>query len=83
MAVIFDTNALSAFADGDEKLLRALENEHELALPPIVLGEYSSASISRDCVLPTKPGSKRTFRSSFSFRWFEKPLSATLRSGMS
>ena len=32
MAVIFDTNALSAFADGDEKLLRTLENEHELAL---------------------------------------------------
>jgi tRNA(fMet)-specific endonuclease VapC len=40
VAVIFDTNALSAFADGDEELLRALENEHELALPPIVLGEY-------------------------------------------
>jgi len=40
VAVIFDTNALSAFADGDEKLLRALENEHELALPAIVLGEY-------------------------------------------
>lgn len=40
MAVILDTNALSAFADGDEKLLRAIENEPELGLPTIVLGEY-------------------------------------------
>ncbi len=40
MALILDTNALSAFADGDEKLLRAIENEAELALPVIVLGEY-------------------------------------------
>jgi tRNA(fMet)-specific endonuclease VapC len=30
----------SGFADGDEKLLKAVENEHELALPAIVLGEY-------------------------------------------
>ncbi len=40
MAVILDTNALSAFADGDEKLLLALERETELAIPVIVLGEY-------------------------------------------
>jgi tRNA(fMet)-specific endonuclease VapC len=40
VAVIFDTNALSAFADGDEKLLRAVENEDELTLPTIVLSEY-------------------------------------------
>ncbi len=40
MAVILDTNALSAFADGDETLLRAIGNERELALPAIVLGEY-------------------------------------------
>ena len=40
MAVILDTNALSAFADGDEKLVRAIEEETELALPAIVLGEY-------------------------------------------
>ena len=40
MALILDTNALSSFADGDEKLLRAIENEAELALPVIVLGEY-------------------------------------------
>lgn len=40
MALIFDTNALSAFADGDQKLLRVIENETELALPVIVLGEY-------------------------------------------
>jgi predicted nucleic acid-binding protein len=40
VAVILDTNALSAFADGDEKLLLALEGETELAIPVIVLGEY-------------------------------------------
>ena len=40
MALILDTNALSAFADGDEKLLLALESETELAIPVIVLGEY-------------------------------------------
>ena len=40
MAVILDTSALSAFAEGDGKLLRALENEPELSLPAIVLGEY-------------------------------------------
>ena len=40
MAIILDTNALSAFADGDQKLLQALENDSELALPTVVLGEY-------------------------------------------
>jgi tRNA(fMet)-specific endonuclease VapC len=40
VAVILDTNALSAFAEGDEKLLRVLVNETELALPVIALGEY-------------------------------------------
>jgi len=40
VAVILDTNALSAFADGDEKLLLALDGETELAIPVIVLGEY-------------------------------------------
>jgi tRNA(fMet)-specific endonuclease VapC len=40
MAVMFDTNALSAFVDGDEKLIRALEKETDLALPVIVVGEY-------------------------------------------
>lgn len=38
--MILDTNALSAFADGDQKLLRVIENEPGLALPVIVLGEY-------------------------------------------
>lgn len=40
MALILDTNALSAFVDGDEKLLHAIESEPELAIPTIVLGEY-------------------------------------------
>ena len=38
--MILDTNALSAFADGDEKLLRVLGGRTDLALPVIVLGEY-------------------------------------------
>ena len=38
--MILDTNALSAFADGDAKLLPVIENEAGLALPVIVLGEY-------------------------------------------
>lgn len=40
MAVILDTNALSAFVDGDNKLLKIIERQAELALPVIVLGEY-------------------------------------------
>jgi tRNA(fMet)-specific endonuclease VapC len=40
VALLLDTNALSAFADGDEKLLRAVEKESELALPVIVVAEY-------------------------------------------
>jgi tRNA(fMet)-specific endonuclease VapC len=40
VALILDTNALSAFADGDEGLLRAIEREAELAIPTIALGEY-------------------------------------------
>ena len=40
MAVILDTNALSAFVNGDEKLLLAVKNEPEIAIPSIVLGEY-------------------------------------------
>lgn len=40
MALILDTNAVSAFVDGDERLLRAIEGEFELAIPTIVLGEY-------------------------------------------
>src|SRR5579872_27098 len=40
MAVIWDTNALSAFADGQPSFRRAIESEADLALPVIVLGEY-------------------------------------------
>ncbi|HEY1240737.1 MAG TPA: type II toxin-antitoxin system VapC family toxin [Bryobacteraceae bacterium] len=40
MAIILDTNALSAFADGQASLRDALESEIDLALPVIVLGEY-------------------------------------------
>ena len=38
--MILDTSALSAFADGDDKLLARLETTPELHLPVIVLGEY-------------------------------------------
>lgn len=40
MALIFDTNALSAFIDGDARLRTAISAEDELALPSIALGEY-------------------------------------------
>lgn len=40
MAVILDTNAFSAFVDGDEKLAKVLSIESELALPIVVLGEF-------------------------------------------
>jgi tRNA(fMet)-specific endonuclease VapC len=40
VALILDTNALSALADGDEPLLGALGGPYELAVPVIVLGEY-------------------------------------------
>ena len=39
MALILDTNALSAFVDGNEDILGAL-GQDELAVPAIVLGEY-------------------------------------------
>ena len=38
--MILDTNALSAFAEGDTKLQKLLEPATELYLPSIVLGEY-------------------------------------------
>jgi predicted nucleic acid-binding protein len=40
MALILDTNALSALADGDDALRRAIGAEPDLALPVIALGEY-------------------------------------------
>ena len=40
MALIFDTNALSAFADGSEAFLRVIEDVDDPALPVIALGEY-------------------------------------------
>lgn len=40
MALILDTNALSAFADGDRALGNIIEDEMDLALPAVVLGEY-------------------------------------------
>ena len=40
MALILDTSALSALGDGDEGFLRLRENEPQLAIPAIVLGEY-------------------------------------------
>ena len=37
---MLDTNALSAFADGDMALRRAIGDEADLAIPVVVLGEY-------------------------------------------
>jgi predicted nucleic acid-binding protein len=38
--VILDTNALSAFVDGDGSLAQALSRASHLAIPVIVLGEF-------------------------------------------
>jgi tRNA(fMet)-specific endonuclease VapC len=38
--VILDTNALSAFVDGDRALGARLSDEEHLAIPVIVLGEF-------------------------------------------
>jgi tRNA(fMet)-specific endonuclease VapC len=38
--VILDTNALSAFVDGEPAVGRALRSEERAAIPVIVLGEY-------------------------------------------
>jgi tRNA(fMet)-specific endonuclease VapC len=40
MALILDTNALSAFADGETALRKVIAAEPYLALPAVVLGEY-------------------------------------------
>jgi predicted nucleic acid-binding protein len=41
VTLILDTNALLAFLAGDQKLLRAIESEAELAIPTIVLFLFS------------------------------------------
>lgn len=38
--MILDTNALSAFADGDRNLLVKLPSDRAWALPVVVIGEY-------------------------------------------
>src|ERR1051326_1266714 len=38
--MILDTNALSAFVEGNRQLLVIIEHQAHLALPVIVLGEY-------------------------------------------
>jgi tRNA(fMet)-specific endonuclease VapC len=38
--LILDTNALSAFADGDEEIAKTLAVQRSVAIPVIVLGEF-------------------------------------------
>ncbi len=40
MALMLDTNALSALADGEPALRRTLADEPDLAVPVVALGEY-------------------------------------------
>ncbi len=40
MALILDTNALSAVADGEASAMKIVERAERLAIPVIVLGEY-------------------------------------------
>lgn len=43
MALILDTNALSAVADGEASAIEIVERAERLAVPVIVLGEYRLA----------------------------------------
>jgi len=61
MALILDTNALSAFVDGDSRLYGIIQAEPALAIPTVALGEY----------LFGIRGSR--YRSSYE-RWLEKHL---------
>ena len=55
--MILDTNALSATAEGDPAILRALSRADELLLPAIVLGEYRyGIAQSRHRVLEVSEG---------------------------
>jgi predicted nucleic acid-binding protein len=40
MGLILDTKALSALAEGDAALPKAISSEADLAVPAFVLGEY-------------------------------------------
>jgi predicted nucleic acid-binding protein len=40
LALILDTNALSAFVEGDRGLLAVIQHRFELAVPVAALGEY-------------------------------------------
>jgi tRNA(fMet)-specific endonuclease VapC len=40
LALILDTNALSAFVEGDRGLLAVIQHRFELAVPVVALGEY-------------------------------------------
>lgn len=40
MALVLDTNALSALVEGDAALDRVITGENKLAIPVVVLGEY-------------------------------------------
>ena len=51
MEVILDTNALSAWLDGDSGIGKVLEKASQLLLSPIVLGEYRfGIKASRHCL---------------------------------
>lgn len=60
MALILDTNALSAFADGDPGLRREIGQETDLALPAVVLGEYMFGIANRGTASGMKSGCEFT-----------------------
>ena len=60
-SVILDTNALSAFVDGDAGVREALRREARAAIPVIVLANSATASRSRGTAQPTKRGWKPSF----------------------
>ena len=54
MALILDTNALSAFADGDPALRRAIEREADLAVPALRI----PGAVAPLMPTPSAPGGK-------------------------
>jgi len=54
MEVVVDTNALSAWLDGDAGIAKPLTKVTTLLLSPVALGEYRSGSRLRASRPPTK-----------------------------
>ena len=62
--MILDTNALSAFVDGDVGVGNVLRGQPRAAIPVIVLGEFRYGIAHPSNARPTRRGWKLTFLTS-------------------